>query len=343
MKNILFTFDYELFLGKRSGTVENCLIIPTNFLLNILDKYNVKAVFFIDTSYLMRMEEESFKNKNIWFDFQKIKNQLKIISENGHYLFHHIHPHWLDAKYITSINQWDLENTNRFILLSINEHERDRLFKYSDRLLSEMLKKAKSVNVCNGYRAGGLFIEPFNCFMPLFEKYNIKYDFSVVSGNKRSGEKFNYDFSYCPKDRYYNFQNSLNEEMVEGKFKEFPISKILINGKHKIFNSIYYRSTKNRKKNSSFGDGLPVNNSINKDSAKKTLKDYFVFDIPISLELLNPSLLLLYKRKVLKCNYIHFLSHPKLLSEVNLNAFEKLLQFCSNNFEIEYDFMKFKF
>ena len=50
-KNILLTFDYELFLGSRSGTVDNCLIIPTSKILEVLKRHGAKAVFFIDTSY----------------------------------------------------------------------------------------------------------------------------------------------------------------------------------------------------------------------------------------------------------------------------------------------------
>ncbi|MBK7667512.1 MAG: hypothetical protein IPJ32_09355 [Sphingobacteriaceae bacterium] len=52
-RNLLFTFDYELFLGKRSGTVENCILKPTDKILELFSKYKVtKAIFFVDTTYL---------------------------------------------------------------------------------------------------------------------------------------------------------------------------------------------------------------------------------------------------------------------------------------------------
>ena len=44
-KQVLFTFDYELFLGHRSGSVENCMILPTKKLLEVLKKYRAKVLF----------------------------------------------------------------------------------------------------------------------------------------------------------------------------------------------------------------------------------------------------------------------------------------------------------
>jgi peptidoglycan/xylan/chitin deacetylase (PgdA/CDA1 family) len=58
-RTVLITFDYELFLGEQSGIVHQCLIEPTNKLLDCLNKYAFKAVFFIDTVYLLRLKEVS--------------------------------------------------------------------------------------------------------------------------------------------------------------------------------------------------------------------------------------------------------------------------------------------
>ncbi len=55
-KLLLITFDYELFLGEKSGTVQQCLIDPTDKLLDLLGKYAFKALFFIDTVYILSPE-----------------------------------------------------------------------------------------------------------------------------------------------------------------------------------------------------------------------------------------------------------------------------------------------
>ena len=61
MKTILLTFDYELFLGVRntsSGAVEDCLIEPSNWILEVLSKHKITdAVFFVDTLHLVKLKD----------------------------------------------------------------------------------------------------------------------------------------------------------------------------------------------------------------------------------------------------------------------------------------------
>src|SRR4051812_20450394 len=95
-RNVLFTFDYELFLGLRSGTVEKCLLQPTDHILRILQKYKIEnAVFFVDTVYLYKLSRT--KTESCQSQFSRIKTQLQSAVNQGHILFPHIHPHWLDA------------------------------------------------------------------------------------------------------------------------------------------------------------------------------------------------------------------------------------------------------
>ena len=51
MRTIILSYDYEIFFGDKSGTIERSLIVPTNFLLDKMDELGIKGNFFID--YLM--------------------------------------------------------------------------------------------------------------------------------------------------------------------------------------------------------------------------------------------------------------------------------------------------
>ncbi|HQN15269.1 MAG TPA: hypothetical protein PLB59_01425 [Bacteroidales bacterium] len=340
-KNLLLTFDYELYLGQKSGTVDNCLIRPTKRILEILKANNAKAVFFIDTSYLYRLEEIGKTNPLATQDFNKIKEQLVLMVKEGHYLFHHIHPHWLDAQYHEDINQWSLSNTNRFAIPCLNDNEKGVLFSYSDKFLSEIIIMAGSSNKPNGYRAGGLFIEPFSCFKPYFESFNIIHDFSVSPKEKIDGDKFGYDFTKCPTDRFYSFNDDITAEDSNGKFIEFPISSIKIMGVTKICNSLYYRLYLKKGRDCQLGDGLSVAKVVGISMPLKPIKNYFIAELGLSIEMLNIVLLPLYKRTIKQRQYIHFLSHPKLQTVESLRMMNKLLRFCNKNFECEYDFARF--
>lgn len=338
-KNILLTFDYELFLGKKSGTVENCLLKPTNQLLEILEKRKAKAIFFIDTTYLQRLISISKTNKEAKNDFEKITKQLVRMAREGHYLYHHLHPHWLDAIYLEKLNQWSLEKTDKFVFHSLREQEKDDLFKFSNIFLSSIYKDAEKEIPSDGYRAGGLYIEPFRSIAPFFEKYGINYEFSVVSGEKKEGDLYYYDFTNSPRNRIYNFEKKIAEEELNGIYVEYPISMLRIKGLTKIINGIYYRFMLSNIKNKPFGDGLSVGNEINK-KPKKTLKKYYSFNIAMSVELLNPFLLPLYKKMIKQNSFIHFLSHPKLISTCSLVSLDKMLQFCMRKYDVEFDFKK---
>ena len=52
MKQAILSFDYELFFGDNSGTVQKTLIEPTNIMLDALDTINAKATFFLSLIHI---------------------------------------------------------------------------------------------------------------------------------------------------------------------------------------------------------------------------------------------------------------------------------------------------
>ena len=334
-RNLLLTFDYELFLGNRSGSVDNCLINPTNEILEILRRHNQIGVFFIDTTYLFRLTKLVNEYKSVKLDFEKIKKQLIKIVADGHYIFHHLHPHWLDAKYIINTNEWDLSDNSRFVFQLLNKQEREQIFDFSFNFLSEIYKISNSNKLPNGYRAGGLFIEPFDIIKPFFKKYNIENEFSVIPGSKRDGYPFEYDFSNSPSERKYNFSTFIHKEDKGGSFTQYPISKLKIVGLNKILNGINYRFMKNNSEYKPFGDGKSVSSKINTGLKRKSFFDYFSMEMPISIEMLNPvitkSVLKILRRK----SYLHILSHPKLITLVSLKQLDYMLAKINKQYSVD--------
>ena len=109
MKKVILSFDYELFFGERSGTVDNSIIRPTELLLNKLDKINGKATFFVDYLMIKYLEAQPKTTK----EARKITTQLQEIVQQGHRIELHIHPHWIDACY-TGDGTWDFKDFTQF-------------------------------------------------------------------------------------------------------------------------------------------------------------------------------------------------------------------------------------
>lgn len=342
MKNILLTFDYELFLGDRSGSVENCLIKPTDLILDVLTRNNAKAIFFIDTTYLFRLNELAEKYTECKQDLEKIISQLSNLVHNGHYIFHHLHPHWLDAVYLESENQWDLSNNTRFSFNDISKVEREIIFEFSYKFLKQIYTSNQSEISPDGYRAGGLFIEPFSNFIDFFKKYDIKYEFSAVPGAYKEGDTLFYDFRGLPSIPF-SFSTSFKQVELDGEFKQFPISVIQIKYLNKIFNGLFFRLFKNNRL-LIFGDGKSVSNEINRSNTNHSvkIKERLEMTLPLSVELLNPIVRIQCNKMINQQDYIHFLSHPKLISKQSILSFDSFLKTVSLKFDVNYDFKRIK-
>lgn len=102
MKLIIISFDYELFFGIKAGSVYNTLILPTNKMMDSLESIGAKGTYFVD--YLMIKKLRDIDEEKARKDLLLIEKQLVDIVKRGHRVELHIHPHWLDAKYLGMVS-----------------------------------------------------------------------------------------------------------------------------------------------------------------------------------------------------------------------------------------------
>lgn len=339
-RHLLLTFDYELYLGKRSGSVDNCILKPTSMLLKVFRQNSfTKALFFVDTTYLKRLtenDESACQN-----DLKKVKAQLIDILKDGHFIFPHLHPHWRDAVYDKEINQWRLETTDHYRLHSISVQERDELFSFSISLIKQLMQEAGVSYEIDCYRAGGWCVQPFSELKPHFEKYGLLNDFSALRGFKMPGKNIFYDFSTIPRQNIYSFSTEVEKMDVNGKFKEVVISTVRISKVNRFFNKFlnkYMWYTKNR----SFGDGYSAVDGETsvirgiQNMEKETLSKNEM----VSLELLTYFTRSAYKKYLSENDFMHFISHPKMISEHNLDTLFEFLRYAKMNFVLNTDYKK---
>jgi hypothetical protein len=340
-KNLLLTFDYELFLGRRSGTVLNSIIIPTNKILDILKQYNLKnAIFFVDTVYIKRLEE-NLSNDDLRSDYNMIIDQLSTIIESGHFIFPHIHPHWLYAKYNQEIKQWNLNDLSKYRFSLVSNQTKVELFEHSFAFIKMIQKKCNVHYEVDSFRAGGWCIQPFSDFKELFEKFGIKNDFSVLKGFSMEVEKFYYNFENVPNRPIYYFDSEIEKSVPNGKFKEYSITYVNNSNFKKTISRILNRIF-NFSGIRSLGDGVSVEKteeSVIADasfnfSVKKNLKEM------VSVDYLNEIKVREYENYLKSNNFIHFISHPKMLSEHSLMNFSKYLHRLTNKYKVETDYRK---
>lgn len=256
-RNAIITFDYEVFLGRKTGTIENCVLKPARAVLKILKENNAKAIFFVDTTWLL------FLRDNFHDDFQVVKEQLKDIIASGSSVELHLHPQWLTA----SIENGEVvfDSYENYTLHSLKEEEIPALFVRSAELLQSITGQKVRC-----FRAGGWCVEPFDKLKDAFLKVGVQYDFSVVPGvYLKEGKSYDFDFTRAPGLMFYKFSDCTVEPDKNGVFTEFPVSTYKNNPLYRVLNKVLIKLRGDH----IFGDGI----SNKEKSAGQTLSNLFRF------------------------------------------------------------------
>jgi len=312
IRNVIITFDYELFLGRETGTIENCVIRPTQLILDILIRNSAKAIFFVDATWLL------FLRENFPRDFQQVSDQLKDIKKSGSSIELHLHPHWIHAYKMG--NKIGFKSFHNYRLHSLSNQSVLDLFGKSIKLLESITLQKISC-----FRAGGFCIEPFNQIKDAFETFGIKYDFSVVPGIfLNDGTEYDFDFTDAPNISFYSFENNIRKQEQNGQFIEVPLSIYQNSPVFRLLNKIMLVITRDK----IFGDGTGIQDKS--FYFLKSLNRRFRFSKGMLSIDKTYSLLFKYllKMQFSNSNLLVLLSHPKLVSKQALTN----LFYISKNF-----------
>ncbi|MCC6384773.1 MAG: hypothetical protein LC117_10995 [Bacteroidia bacterium] len=341
-KFLILTYDYELFLGRRSGSVEQCEITPTNTTLKILSAFGAKAIFFTDTLQLVKLKQLAGRgNKKAASDFSKLQEQFSDLILSGHYIFPHIHTHWLDAVYINDSHEWDLSNVDRYRFSQCSTKQQNMVFKDSVEILSEMIRPVNPDYSIDTFRAGGWCIQPFSNFIHLFKEYGIKFEMSVLPGFYSFSNAQYFDFTTAPRQSIYCFEDDECRETPEGSFRQFTISSVPFSSFQQFLDRLWLKFSPYLIRNNFPAQG---NGQASKPIIPQPKPKCFGYDVlenkrqRIAIELLTPVTMPVYKRFLAVNNYMHFLSHPKMITPYHHQLFKKFLEYAFSDFEIETDF-----
>lgn len=314
--NIYITLDYELFFGTNSGSVEHCVIKPTEALLKIVDPYNIKLVFFVDVGYLVQLEKQKEDFPALEGDYKLITNQIKELANNGHGIDLHIHPHWEDSYYDGT--KW-VFNTNRYKLSDFNEDEIiDIITRYNNTL------KRISGKAPKAFRAGGWSAQPFHNIKEGLAKNEVFIDSSVFPKGHYVSKNQAFDFRNVSQYKTkYQFSEDLTVEDSQGDFTEIPISSYKVSPF--FFWKFAFKKLQKRKQDISYGDGSAI--SL-KNKEKLRLMTSFSHSV-VSIDGYKAS----YIKKAFKCYVKHtndsdnfvLIGHPKAFTNYSLNEVEKFI------------------
>jgi hypothetical protein len=335
LKQLLFTFDYELYLGADSGSVAKCLIEPTLAIFNLLDSYNCKGILFVDTTYLLQLKKlsEITNNINVTNDYTAICTQLQFLHTQGWEIHIHLHPHWNEATYNTKTNTWQLNNYTNYRLHTLDIKTIDVLIKESQQLLASILHVP--ITQFDSYRAGGWSIQPFEYLVNVFKNNGIKYDFSCLNNHANLNEDFYYDYTALASKDIYKFENNISEINAQGSFTELSISTWKkpknqfnrIGGK--LINKLLWKAGY-----TTWGDGKAAKTPHNNTSVVNNNYEM------VSVELLTMHNYLCYKKFIRNNSYMQFISHSKMINKHSLYILNLFLKHTVAHYTINTNFRK---
>jgi hypothetical protein len=321
--NIYITLDYELFLGTNSGTVENCLIRPMKDFLAILDRYQVKCAIFVDSAFLLRLQELSHNNIVLKDEYEKIVTHILSLHTTGHDIQLHFHPQWLYSTWENG--KWCMD-TEHFKLSDMDEDFAFKTFANARLLLESIIGKR-----IIAFRAGGFSLTSFGKYIELFNKNGIKIDSSVCRGASFQSKHQCYDYRNIPAKTIYRFSTDITSECVLGEFIEMPVTTVRYS---KLLHAVLQRIYKKKYHCTKYGDGFGIGNIDNNKSHRGIIEGFFQLvgyhrlvasiDGVSSVFLQNIHSKLQYKG----CENMIIIGHPKFFSNVTL---QKTKEFIMKN------------
>ena len=320
--NIFITLDYELFFGEQTGSVDRCMIKPTEALLKIVDPYKIKITLFVDSGYLLALEKQKNIFPKLKEDYEKVVKQLKYLSKNGHRIELHIHPHWEDSFY--NGEKW-VFNTKRYKLSDFSELEiLDIVTRYT-----KVLKKITG-NPPIVFRAGGWSAQPFEPIQKALIANNIFIDSTVFpKGSHVSCHQF-YDFKKVPKFvTKYQFSNEFTDINKEGYFTEIPISSYKV--KPWFFWVFALKKIFKTKKHLAYGNGSAIKMPKKEMFRLLLTPSYSVVSIDgFKASLINNAFKLYKKHTSINDNFV-LIGHPKAFTEYSLQKTKFFIEQTHNN------------
>jgi len=318
---LILSQDYELFFQK-SGTVEQCLIKPTDLLLNFAKRNGIVVTFFIDAGMLSLMRRLARKISAIGKDLSRIKKHIETLQLAGHEIGLHVHPHWEDTRW--SDGAWNFSGSR----YHLGEFSLGEATEIVERYLNE-LNEICAGNV-QSYRAGGFCIEPFGQVRDALLDNGISVDSSVIPGAVLKDRAKGFDFAHVNDSAWWAFQESPLLPDSSGEFLEIPVTPLVLPALH-YWGRAFDRALR-RQPIGILGDGLAKSLGFREIARRLACLDRvseLSTDSPKSEHLVS-SQAVQHNRTIW-----HIMGHPKLLGGKSFENLQKLLDwkkfryFCS--------------
>ncbi|MBF0339698.1 MAG: hypothetical protein HQL95_01880 [Magnetococcales bacterium] len=197
MLYLLYSADYELYLGRNHQPEEAVLIQPTAALLATCEQLAIPLTLFADVACLWRYRELGRK------DFPaRAEAQLVTALQRGHDVQTHLHPHWSQTRMVDGCFHFD---PRHYRLGTWSEDPEERFRNTSAWLrqaadyLTTLLRPHDPGYRCLAFRAGGYGLQPDEkMILQALLDTGYRIDSSIIPGARLTSAVQQVDFTRLP-------------------------------------------------------------------------------------------------------------------------------------------------
>ena len=228
MKELVLTFDYELF-GDGAGDLFTDVINPTNQLLILCERFNIRATLFFEAIEYIRLKEEWSSGNFMGYDndpLRAMENQIQDAAKMGHDIQLHVHPQWVSAEYRDSRWEVDFHNWRLNDFHLEDGYGVKELLSDAKNELEQLIRPVLPDYRCIALRAGAYSIVPSSQVYTAMQDLGLKIDSSVYPGGYENGSLSKYDYRNVPIDLDYWWadETDIRKASVSRKdILEFPV------------------------------------------------------------------------------------------------------------------------
>ncbi|NQV14939.1 hypothetical protein HQ531_05720 [bacterium] len=344
MINILYSNDYEVFLGGNYASETEVLIKTTEDVLSACDDIGVPMTLFCDLACLWRYREFGY---NEFPD--AAENQLKEAIIREHDVQTHIHPHWFDTDITFSERGFSEYSFDLSKFLLGNWVPKDestlqdfcvKIFKRAKTHLEDLFVPLNPNYRCMAFRAGGYGIQPnTRQIFDALEDVGYLIDSSIVPGMVSETNVNRIDFSAAPQmgNYFVSPESDFKGDSDMGMF-EIPVLALRQNDASWILAKSFVRKLLkyiiNQTKPNRMGYPVQSNGSGGKgetrfrqvlDEVEKVRKGWFMLELGADVNLMVDA-----TRQYIKCYgnsetdlYFSFSCHSKTTYPDALDALKR--------------------
>jgi len=202
------------------------MIEPTSKLIDVCERHGAKLTIMVEMGELWafeKVENAGFRQHLGYDPAVEIRSQLVEAIGRGHDVQLHLHPHWINGRWIGT--RWHLDYAH-YQLTDFNHGEIVGILRRGKKDLETLLRPHSQDYKCVGFRAGHWNTQPSDRYLAALRAAGLKSDTSVFKWGYANSSHLTFDYRCAHSNMlaWYAREDDINQPSCGKGILEVPIA-----------------------------------------------------------------------------------------------------------------------